>query len=235
MYLIRLDDASEERDIEKWDRIEALLDKYAIKPLVGVIPHNEDESMQDYGIDECFWKRIEAWSEKGWTIAIHGYNHKFITKDGGINPVNMRSEFAGVPLDAQIEKISNALKIFKEHNITPKVFFAPAHTFDENTLKALKQMSDIRIISDTISNKPYCKDGFTFIPQQSGKARKLPFHTVTFCYHPNIMSENDFEELEAFVLQNRAKFKDYEAKETTRKQSIVDRLLRKLYFMRRKK
>ena len=101
MYLIRLDDASEKRDIEKWDRIEVLLDKYAIKPLVGVIPHNEDESMQDYSIDECFWKRIEAWSKKGWTIAIHGYNHKFITKDGGINPVNLRSEFAGVPLDAQ--------------------------------------------------------------------------------------------------------------------------------------
>ena len=115
------------------------------------------------------------------------------------------------------------------------MFFAPAHTFDENTLNALKEASDIRIISDTISNKPYCKYGFTFIPQQSGKVRNLPFHTVTFCYHPNIMNDKDFEELEAFILQNRAKFKNFEAKETTRKQSVVDKLLRKLYFMRRKK
>lgn len=235
MYLIRLDDASEKRDIKKWDKIEALLEKYEIKPLVGVIPYNMDESLQIYKEDKLFWDRVKMWDSKGWEIAIHGYNHRFITTDGGINPVNPRSEFAGVSLGEQIKKISKGLEIFREHGIIPKVFFAPAHTFDENTLNALKEASDIRIISDTISNKPYCKYGFTFIPQQSGKVRNLPFHTVTFCYHPNIMNDRDFEELEKFILQNRSKFKNFEAKETTRKQSVVDKLLRKLYFMRRKK
>lgn len=235
MYLIRLDDASEKRDIEKWAKMESLLDQYRIKPLVGVIPHNEDEAMQSYAKDELFWQRVRSWCDKGWQIAVHGYHHKFITNDGGMNPVNTRSEFAGVSLDEQIKKISGAIAIFHEHGIAPKVFFAPAHTFDENTLKALKQASDIRIISDTVSNKPYCKYGFTFIPQQSGKVRKLPFHTVTFCYHPNIMNDNDFAELEAFIVKYRKKFKNFEAKETTRKESLLDIGLRKLYFYRRKK
>lgn len=235
MYLLRLDDASEKRDVDKWNRMECLLDKYDVKPLVGVIPQNEDESMQNFGIDNYFWERVKVWNNKGWVIAIHGYKHKFITSEGGINPVNLRSEFAGIPLEEQEKKIFNGLKIFYEHNIIPRVFFAPAHTFDENTLKALEHVSDIRIISDTISNRPYCKHGFTFIPQQSGNVRKLPLHTVTFCYHPNIMTDKDFEKLEMFIVRNRSKFENYEAKETTRKQGFFDKFLSKLYFIRRRK
>ena len=42
MYLVRLDDASEYMDIEKWKIVEGILDKYQIKPLVGIIPDNKD-------------------------------------------------------------------------------------------------------------------------------------------------------------------------------------------------
>jgi len=42
MYLIRLDDASEFMDIDKWTTMEILLDNYRIKPIVGVIPDNND-------------------------------------------------------------------------------------------------------------------------------------------------------------------------------------------------
>ena len=38
-YIMRLDDAAEKMDIEKWSRMEKLLDKHSIKPLVGVIPY----------------------------------------------------------------------------------------------------------------------------------------------------------------------------------------------------
>ena len=41
-YIIRLDDACEKRDVKKWDQMEQILDKYGVKPLVGVIPHCED-------------------------------------------------------------------------------------------------------------------------------------------------------------------------------------------------
>ena len=45
MYLIRLDDASEYMDLEKWTRISNLLDKYGIKPIFGIIPNNRDDTL----------------------------------------------------------------------------------------------------------------------------------------------------------------------------------------------
>ena len=43
--LLRLDDASDYMDIEKWQRLEEFLDRYGIKPLVGIIPDNQDASL----------------------------------------------------------------------------------------------------------------------------------------------------------------------------------------------
>lgn len=234
-YYIRLDDACEKRNLKSWNRIEELLDQYGIKPLVGIIPHCEDPMMDQYEADGNFWGRVDTWIFKRWSVALHGYNHVCITKvGGGVNPVNQRSEFAGVPLDVQREKISNGVAIFRDHGINPKIFFAPSHTFDENTIVALKECSDIRTISDTIANKPYLYDGITYIPQQSGSVRNLPFHTVTFCYHPNTMKDADFKNLEIFIKKYRGRFADYEIVETNHKMDLIDRILRILYFSRRK-
>lgn len=232
-YYIRLDDASEYRDVEKWNRIEELFDKYGIKPLVGIIPENKDPKLTVYEKDDNFWQRVQSWKDKGWELALHGYDHVYVTEDGGINPVNRRSEFAGVPLETQKEKIKKGVAILKEKGVEPKVFFAPSHTFDENTLIALKEESDIRIISDTVATKSYTKYGFTFVPQQSGKVRNLPFNTVTFCYHPNVMTEFSFVELENFIQKNVKSFKPFSVDITERKLSLIDKFLSKLYFLRR--
>jgi hypothetical protein len=42
MYLVRLDDASEYMDDKKWKKIFDILSKYSIKPIIGVIPNNEE-------------------------------------------------------------------------------------------------------------------------------------------------------------------------------------------------
>lgn len=234
-YIIRLDDACEKRDIENWNKIEDLLDQYEIKPLVGIIPHCEDPAMEKYPVDTDFWDRVESWIAKDWSIAMHGYNHVYSTRCGGINPVNQRSEFAGEPLAAQQEKIRKGVEIMRAHSIEPEIFFAPSHTFDENTLEALKTESNIRIISDTIAFDTYQDGDFTYIPQQSGSVRKLPFHTVTFCYHPNTMQQRDFEKLQKFLQDNRTKFIDsMQQVFKTRKPGILDRLLKTAYFARRK-
>lgn len=232
-YILRLDDAAERMDIAKWNRVEILLDKYNIKPLVGVIPNCQDPMMKEYPIDSSFWNKVNEWKNKGWIIALHGYNHVYSTNKGGINPVNNRSEFAGVPLEQQKEKVREGVKIFHKNGHNPKVFFAPSHTFDENTIKALKEDSNIRIISDTVANKSYQQYGMTFVPQQSGQVRKLPFHLVTFCYHPNTMKEQDFFLLESFLIQNNKKFVNFPIEQSSRKMSVYDRLLRKMYFARR--
>lgn len=235
-YILRLDDACEKMDIEKWDRIEQLLDKYGVKPLVGIIPHCEDPMMDNYPIDSNFWSKVNNWISKDWSIAMHGYNHVYSTECGGINPINKRSEFAGEPLEVQKEKIFKGIGIMREHGINPKTFFAPSHTFDRNTLLALKAESDINIISDTIANDVYYQDDFQFVPQQSGRVRKLPFKVVTFCYHPNMMKENDFVYLEQFLEKNAVLFTKFELiVNKKRKKSILDKILEKIYFLRKGK
>lgn len=232
-YILRLDDAASKMNIENWNKMEKLLDKYNIKPLVGVIPDCKDPMMDEYKVDEGFWDKVKMWQEKGWCIALHGYEHVYCTQDGGINPVNKRSEFAGVSLEKQKEKIRKGVSIFKEHGINPQVFFAPSHTFDENTLIALKEESNIGIISDTVANDVYYQAGFYFIPQQSGRVRKLPFKVCTFCYHPNMMKNEDFQILEEFCKKNQAHFNKHFEIHSQRKKSWFDRILEKMYFYRR--
>lgn len=232
-YIIRLDDACEKMDVEKWQRMEELLDKYNVKPLVGIIPNCQDEQMDEYPYDRSFWDRVKCWTNKEWTVAMHGYNHVYGTECGGINPVNKRSEFAGEPLDVQKEKIKNGIAIMKSHGIEPRVFFAPSHTFDENTIEALKTESKIRIISDTVASNVYTKYGITFVPQQTGRARKLPLKVVTFCYHPNMMDDCMFSDLERFIVENMNKFICFPTQCTKRRKNIFDLLLEKLYFARR--
>lgn len=229
-YILRLDDASDYMDLEKWGRMEVLLDTYGIKPIFGIIPKNADESLvTKYEQNPHFWSLMHSWINKGWIPAMHGFEHRYVTKDGGINPVNKRSEFAGLPYEEQAEKIRNGNRILIEHDIKPDIFFAPSHTFDENTLKAIKEETPIRIISDTIAWDVYKNGDFWFIPQQSGSVRKLPFKTVTFCYHPNTMGEKAFDELESFIRKNRDSFiAVIDTKE--RELSILDMILQKIYL-----
>ena len=230
--IIRLDDASEKMNKDNWEKIEKILDEYNVKPIVGIIPLNEDPDFQKYSKIDGFYDMVKKWEKKDWHIAMHGYKHVFDSDDGGINPVNNKSEFAGLSLNIQCEKIKNGYEILTRNGIYPKIFFAPGHTFDENTIGALRQETNIRIISDTIANDVYLKDGFYFIPQQSGKVRNLPFKVVTFCYHPNNMKEKDFNNLENFLKDNSKYFKMANLK--NRKLGLYDRILRFIYFLRRK-
>ena len=233
-YIMRLDDACEKMDIENWDKMEKLLDKYGIQPLVGIIPECKDLTMNQYKSDSKFWEKVKKWKYKGWTIALHGYNHVYTTTCGGLNPVNRRSEFAGETLEKQREKIKRGVNIFINHGINVEVFFAPSHTFDNNTLKALKLESNICIISDTIAWDTYYKDGFYFVPQQSGSVRNLPFRTVTFCYHPNTMDEKSFQKLEKFLKKWSKNFKTFPKSVKIRKFNFLDYMLQKIYFIRKK-
>jgi len=180
-YIMRLDDACPHWDAEKWKRVEFILDNHGIKLLVGLIPMVEDPVLVAYPEDDAYWNRVEGWRKKGWELALHGCTHVYATEDGGLNPVNRRSEFAGLPLENQREKISRGVSELAERGIHPRVFFAPSHTFDLNTLEALRIESNIRVVSDTVAFAPYSKYGFTFVPQQSGRVRSLKMPVVTFC------------------------------------------------------
>ena len=49
-YCIRLDDACPQMNAEKWARIERILDKYKVRPIVGVIPENRDPDTTSFHI-----------------------------------------------------------------------------------------------------------------------------------------------------------------------------------------
>ncbi len=238
-YLIRLDDACLTMDAKKWQRMENILDAYSVRPMVGIIPANEDPKQQIDAADSDFWSKVKIWEKKGWAIALHGYDHCYISNDGlkGLNPLWARSEFAGVPLEEQKKKIREGIKVFDTHNISPKYFFAPSHTFDENTLQALLEESNIRIICDTIATQPYRKGDFVFIPQLGGRCSEMKLPGVwTFCLHPSTMKEEDFAATERFLKAHKDEMIGFDELNIAKLKgkNLMSHLLSWVYFTRRK-
>lgn len=208
-YLIRLDDACPTMDGAKWQRMFDILDRYGVRPMVGIIPHNEDPKQEIDVPDADFWNKAKQWQQKGYAIALHGYNHCYISDKGldGLNPLWRRSEFAGVPLDVQRQKVRDGFEILSGHGLNPKYFFAPSHTFDENTLKALRECTDIRIVSDTIATKTYRRGDFVFLPQLGGHCTEMKIQGIwTFCLHPSAMNEEQFIAVEIFLKKYKNEF-----------------------------
>ena len=73
--LIRMDDVAENMNWKDMSKCESLFDKYNIKPLLGVIPNNQDKELYVYEKKEKFWDKVRFWQEKGWEIAMHGFTH----------------------------------------------------------------------------------------------------------------------------------------------------------------
>lgn len=219
-------------DVQKWRKVEDILDKYNVKPLVGIIPNCEDIKMMVFPEDNCFWERVHSWEKKGWNLALHGYNHVYSSMSSGLNPMWKKSEFAGVPIELQREKIQKGIRILHDHSLSVKCFFAPSHTFDENTLEALKQESSIRIVSDTIAFYPYKMDGLVFVPQQFGHCIALPFGVWTFCFHPNTMSNKEFVDMELFLKKHQRQFISFDELDfqCVSNKTFFDRMFYRLYF-----
>ena len=196
-YLIRLDDANQFFDEKKWLRLEKIFDDLEIKPIVAVIPKNEDPELKNCFLKVDFWETVQRWQSKGWSIAMHGFEHQFhqIDRSKSIVPLHNRSEFVGLDLRKQSKKIKASLSIFKKNNVSPSVWVAPAHSFDSVTLNALTQETQIRTISDGLSIFPYKQNGFLFVPQQIWTIQYRLFGVWTICLHPETMNNTDFEVL----------------------------------------
>jgi len=138
--LIRFDDIAENMNWPLMKMCEDLLLEHNIKPVMGVIPNNQDKTLLNYPRNENFWETIRHWQSLGWKIAMHGYSHvydrqtnkKDFFQHGGM------SEFFGHSLEEQTDKLKKGLKIFEDQKIEIKIFFAPNHTYDSNTFIALK-------------------------------------------------------------------------------------------------
>src|SRR4029077_13616420 len=146
-YLIRFDDLCPTLNWKVWSGIEAVLLDREIKPLLAGIPDNQDEKLHYSPAHLSFWEEVRKWQARGWTIGLHGYQHRFVTQEPGMVGIQRRSEFAGVPPAEQEEKLLRAVEIFRSNGVRPEVWIAPAHSFDWNTVIALEKLG-ITTISD---------------------------------------------------------------------------------------
>lgn len=204
-YIIRLDDACPQMNKKNWARVEQILDKYNVKPIVGVIPQNEDSDFQ-WEEDPYFWNKVKLWQDKRWEICLHGLHHNlhYHEPTRGYYQLShgVKTEFAGLSFSEQRKMIEEGLSIFEKHNIKTRGFFAPAHTYDFNTVSAIKESASIEYISDGYALCPYKKDGVTFIPSICDGPFKMPLGLYTFVLHPSMMSERSFLRLERFLNNN---------------------------------
>jgi hypothetical protein len=211
-FLLRFDDIAENMDWEKFTQIELVLDKNNIKPVLGIIPLNKDSELLSYPrTKKDFWDRVRKWKAKGWEIAMHGTYHVYdnvceLKQDylgyGG------NTEFAGHTLERQIQKIKIGLKKFRDENINPRCFFAPNHTFDSNTLIALKKLGIFEIL-DGYGLAPYEKYNMKFIPQLFYKTFSIPFGIQSFQIHVNYFSNSELYSFINFLKNNQKKFLSY--------------------------
>ena len=157
----------------------------------------EPGSVFESGEDKFFWDFVKRLEAEGCVLALHGYNHIYSTQKGGQFPLNLFSEFAGETYEEQKRKLSEGLKLLGENNIHPEVFMAPAHSYDSNTLRALKELG-ITSITDGFGKYPYSYKGMTYYPIASNLKKQLAKGQnkdgiITCVLHVNTMSEADFE------------------------------------------
>ena len=209
--LIRMDDIAENMNWQLMERCEILFKKYNIKPLLGVIPNNQDKELFNYQKNEKFWDKIRDWQNQGWEISMHGFSHVYDknTNKGDYFKYGGKSEFCGHDLEIQKIRIKNGIKKFSEEKIKIRSFFAPNHTYDVNTFKALKEFGIDNII-DGYGLFPYTEKELNFIPQLFYKEIMLPFGIQATQIHLNYWKEKDFNKFEEFINKNHNKIISFE-------------------------
>ena len=202
---IRMDDITPDMDWGKFNRFKDLLDAHRITPLIGVVPKNKDEKLSLNPAREDFWDYIRQLRDRGWIIAMHGYKHRYTTKEAGLFPIGGKSEFAGLPLERQDEMIRKAKRIFRTNGIETDIFMAPSHSFDKNTLTALKKNGFNRI-TDGFGTEPFRAFDFVFYPiavKRSDSLKDTRDGIVTFVYHTNTMEDKDFDKLKDLLASGK--------------------------------
>lgn len=188
---VRLDDITPDMDWERFLEFKKLLDDNNIKPLIGIVPDCQDENLHKAKAAGDFWEYVKELQINGWSVALHGYRHIYTTNKGGLFPLNHYSEFAGLPYLKQKEMLADGLKILERQGIRTDLFMAPAHSYDKNTLRALKELG-IHRITDGFGKKPYSWNEMKFYPisfmLRKSLKRKKGFTTMVV--HTNTIDDS---------------------------------------------
>jgi hypothetical protein len=228
-YLVRFDEICPTMNWAVWRQVEEALLEERVQPILAVVPDNRDPDLTFDWPEPRFWNRVRCWQAQGWTIGIHGYQHRYETEDAGLIGSNRHSEFAGLDRAAQSRKIAAALEVFAQEGVVPDVWVAPAHSFDAITLEELAGQG-VRSISDGYSLLPHLDErGLLWVPQQLSGFCPMPCGLWTVCLHHNMWTAAEVSEFRARLRQYRARvtnFRNVVAAYAERQPRLVDRLTR---------
>ena len=227
---IRMDDITPDMDWKKFLEFKEILDQYRIKPLIGVVPDNQDKMLSIDGAKEDFWSYIRELQKEGWVIAMHGYRHLYDGNCGGMFPLNNFSEFAGNSLAVQREKIARGKEKLEEQGIFTDFFMAPAHAYDENTLIALKENGFCKI-TDGFGKYPYLWQDMTFYPIsfRMSDSLKQPEGYTTLVVHTNTIENMDYYKV--MLREHRESFISYSEYMRVLPEAKTKSEMRKEYLM----
>ena len=202
VLLLRLDDITPTMNWDNFTYVQRMCNELNIKPIIGVVPDNQDAKLDFDPVREDFWEVVRRCQEDGWTIAQHGYRHLYEkTGSKGLLRVDHDSEFAGISLEEQLNRIKKGQAILLEKGIKATMFMAPAHSYDKNTLKALKKCG-FESVTDGYTENPYQYMGLRFIPCKLDKPKK-PKLVDTICLHINGMQIKELESIRKFIKKHR--------------------------------
>jgi predicted deacetylase len=202
-FIWRIDDVCPGMDRLKFDKYLNLFRRYGVVPLLGVVPENCDPELTVQSEGEDFWNYLYLLKEQGLVeIAQHGYQHILYEDDGAlmgkIYGFNGLTEFSGLTYIEQERKILQGKSILESRGLLTNVWIAPAHSFDNNTILALRN-NGFMYISDGIGLFPMNSKNICFVPQQIWRPRKFPVGFWTVCLHLNHSSELDYLEISKFL------------------------------------
>ncbi len=211
-YIIRFDDITPGMNWDNFLSIKNVLESYSISSILGVVPCNRDKKLiiHDSMSSSDFFIKVKSYKDYGDTIAQHGTYHHYINKSSGLLDINNKSEFSGLCYEEQLQKLKIGKEVLESQGVWQPYFMAPSHSFDLNTLKALKALG-FKAITDGYGFYPYqLVEGITLVPQLVGKPIPLiPFGVQTICLHTNTMNNNDLNYIVDFIINNHYKFVDF--------------------------
>lgn len=203
-YVFRMDDITPTMDWQRFWALLRLFQRYHVKPLLGVVPDNRDHALDLQDPHPQFWDIINLLVERNSVdVAQHGYQHVLDRQplpphdDRGPLPPR-RSEFAGYSFNEQLERIQNGREILRAHGLKTDYFFAPNHSFDFTTLRALRA-AGFAAVSDGCALRPYQDRGLVFVPQQLWQPRWMPTGVFTICLHSNEITPGHIRAIRRFL------------------------------------
>ena len=205
-YIIRFDDINPKMNWARFNKLKSIINRHKIKSILGVIPNCKDKKISKYPEYMNYLNHLQKMKSEGDIIAQHGYTHITDSKNKGLFGNEKKSEFAGLDYQTQYKRIYNGKKILVENKLWQPIFMAPCHTFDDTTLKVLKNL-DFKFITDGFARYPYELNGIKLIPQLSSMPLPTWLPLISqLCIHINNLSDKKLNYLIDFIEKNNHLF-----------------------------